>query len=80
MRGLNQKVCQKAFLLIHDFGKRRIEFLREKMPPGSAIPEPDHRGKHTDRPLKLSEELHQKVRDQVRDHIFSSTTKSLLQT
>lgn len=46
-KGLNQKEYQKAFLLIHGFGKRRLEFLRKKMPVGSAVPEPDRRGKHT---------------------------------
>ena len=64
-KGLNQKVCQKAFLLIHGFGKRRLEFLRKKMPVGSAVPEPDQPGKHSNRPLKVSEELHQKVRDHI---------------
>ena len=64
-KGLNQKVCQKAFVLIHGFGKRRLEFLRKKMPVGSAVPELDRRGKHSNRPLKVSEELHQKVREHI---------------
>ena len=64
-KGLNQKVCQKAFVLIHGFGKRRLEFLRKKMPVGSAVPELDRRGKHCNRPLKVSEELHQKVREHI---------------
>ena len=65
-KGLNQRVCQKAFLLIHGFGKRRLEFLRKKMPAGSAVPEADRRGKHNNRPRKVSEELHQKVRDHIK--------------
>ena len=36
---------QKAFVLIHGFGKRRLEFLCKKMPVGSAVPELDRRGK-----------------------------------
>ena len=64
-KGLNQKVCQKAFVLIHGFGKRRLEVLRKKMPVGSTVPAPDRRGKHNNRPLKVSEELHQKVREHI---------------
>jgi len=70
-KGLNRKVCQKAFLLIHGFGKRRLEILRKKMPVGSTVPEPDCRGKHSNRPLKVSDELHQKVRE----HIMSFPAK-----
>ena len=33
-------------MLIHGFEKRRLKFLRKKMPIGSTIPEPDCRGKH----------------------------------
>lgn len=65
-KGLNQKVCQKTFLLIHGFGKRRLEILRKKMPIGAVVPELDRRGKHTNRPQKVSEELHQKVRDHIK--------------
>ena len=64
-KGHNQRVCQKVFLLIHGFGKCRIEFLRKKMPVGSAVPEADRRGKHSNRPCKVSEELHQKIRDHI---------------
>lgn len=70
-RGLNHKVYQKAFLLIHGFGKRRLEILHKKMPVGSAVPEADRRGKHNSRPHKVSEEHHQKVRD----HIMSFPTR-----
>ncbi len=64
-KGLNQKVCQKAFVLIYGFGKRRLEVLRKKMPVGLTVPEPDRRGKHSNRPLKVSEELHEKVREHI---------------
>ncbi len=70
-KGLNQKVCQRH-LLIHDFGKRRFEVLHKKMPVGSAVPEPDHRGKHSNRPLKVPE-LHQNVRQ----HIMSFPDKAI---
>lgn len=74
-KGLNRKVCQKAFLLIYGFGKRRLEILRKKMPVGSTVPEPDCRGKHSNRPLKVSDELHQKVREHI---VFSCQTQPLL--
>ena len=45
-KGLNQRVCQKAFLLIYGFGKRRFKFLHKKMPAGSAFAEADCRGKY----------------------------------
>lgn len=66
-KGFNVKVCQKAFFLIHGFGKKRLEILRRKVSAGSLLPEPDRRGKHENRPQKVSEELHQ----QVRNHIIS---------
>ena len=70
-KGLRQKVCQKAFIMIHGFGKRRLEILRKKMGTGSIIPEPDYRGKHTSRPKKVPEEMCQKVRE----HIMSFPTR-----
>ena len=65
-KGLNQRVCQKAFILIHGFGKRRLEVLCKKIPADSTVPEPDRRGKHNSRPFQVPEELHQKVRDHIR--------------
>ncbi len=29
-KGINVKVCQKSFILVHGFGKRRLEVLRKK--------------------------------------------------
>ena len=70
-KGLNRKVCQKAFLLIHGFGKQRLEVLRKKMPIGLTIPKPDCQGKHTKRPAKILEEL----REKIREHIMSFPTR-----
>lgn len=70
-KGLNWKVCQKAFLLIHGFGKQRLEVLRKKMPIGLTIPMPDCQGKHTNRPAKILEEL----REKIREHIMSFPTR-----
>ena len=57
--------------MIHGFGKRRLEVLRKKMPVGLTVPEPDCRGKHTNRPTKISEEL----REKIREHIMSFPTR-----
>ena len=64
-KGVNQKVCQKSFQLLHGFGKRRLEILRKKMPLGSVLPEPDQRGKHRNRPQKIPDEIRQKVREHI---------------
>jgi hypothetical protein len=64
-KGINKVVCQKAFLLINGFGKRRLEIFRKKFSAGSTLPELDCRGKHKNRPYKISEEIHQKVREHI---------------
>ena len=64
-KGIDIKVCQKAFIWIHGFGKRRLEVLRKKFLAGFLLPEPDQRGRHVNRPNKVSEELHQKVCDHI---------------
>lgn len=64
--GQHQKICQKAFILIHGFGKRRLEVLRKKIKAGSSVmPERDRRGKHSNRPRKVSDDLHSKVREHI---------------
>ena len=65
-KGLHKKICQKSFILIHGFGKRRLEVLRKKITAGSPLlPEQDRRGKHSIRPRKVSCELHSKVREHI---------------
>ena len=49
--------------MIHGFDKRRLEVLHKKMPLGLTVHEPDCRGKHTNRPTKISEELREKIRE-----------------
>ena len=57
-KGFRQKVCQKAFIMIHGFGKRRLEILRKKMGTGSIIPESDYRRKkYLKRCVKRSENI-----------------------
>ena len=50
-KGIDVKVCQKAFVWTHGFGKRRLEVLRKKPVAGS-----DQCGWHDKRPQKVSEE------------------------
>ena len=64
-KGINIKICQKAFILIHGFGKKRVEVLRKKVASGSLCPEPDQRGKHDNRPRKVPEIIHEKVREHI---------------
>ena len=70
-KGLNKKVCQKAFLLVFGFGKRRLEILRKKFRAGSILPELDRRGKHDNRPKKIPELIHKKIVE----HIESFPTR-----
>ena len=64
-KGINVTICQKAFILIHGFGKKRVEVLRKKVASGSLCPEPDRRGKHSNRPHKVPELIHKKVREHI---------------
>ena len=64
-KGLNEKVCQKSFLLIHGFGKCRLEVLHETMSVYLIVPERDWQAKHTTRAMKVSEKLYQMVRGHI---------------
>ena len=72
-KGLDIKVCQKAFCGVHAFGPKRLRVLREKITDamdGSTVVW-DKRGKHHGH-VKVSEA----VRDTVREHIRSYPARS----
>lgn len=62
-KGIDIRVCQKAFCKVHGFGPKRIRILRHKVQSGLDL-EPDKRGKHTSH-RSVSEELKQLVRDHI---------------
>ena len=70
-KGINIKICHNAFILIHGFGKKRVEVLRRNVASGSLCPEPDQRGKHNNRPRKVPEIIRKKVRE----HIMSFSAR-----
>ena len=51
--GMNQKVSQKAILLIHGSGKRCLEILHKNMPTAKVLLKPDRREKQNNRPQKV---------------------------
>ena len=60
------KVCLKAFCTVLGFGQKRLQVLRQKVRcAGDSCVEPDKRGKHSNRPQQICDE----VRDLVREHI-----------
>lgn len=63
-KGINVRVCQKAFCTVYGFGPKRLQVLRQKVENGRL--ELDRRGKHTNHPTVDTE-----VKDLIREHIKS---------
>lgn len=55
-------ICIKAFISLHGISTKRVQTLRESLSNMNIIPI-DKRGKHTNRPRKLSDEINNKVVD-----------------
>ena len=64
--GNRYRVCKKSFCAVHAIGRKRVELLCEKIHSG-ALTSSDDRGKHTNRPHAIGEE----IKEQIRDHIRS---------
>ena len=72
-KDISHKVCLKAFCTVLGFGQKRLQVLRQKVRcPDDSCVEPDKRGKHTNRPQQICEE----VRDLVREHINMFPTRN----
>ena len=63
-KGVDTKICQKAFCNIHGFTRKRLQVLRQKFEQDIGLF--DKRGKHSNR-VKVSDT----IRDMVMDHISS---------
>ena len=73
-KGLDMKVCQKAFCGVHAFGPKRLQVLRDKITSakeGSKVVW-DKRGKHTGHHQKVDDA----VCDLIREHIRSFPARS----
>lgn len=62
--GIDVKICKAEFLAVHGLhnSKKRIQLLYEQMGQGASTPKSDKRGKHANRPNKISEEAHENVK------------------
>ena len=63
--GTHVQVCKKTFCDLHAIGKRRVERLCLKLSAGVLVAS-DERGKHSNRPHAISEELKRKVREHIK--------------
>ena len=63
-KGFNVHVCQKEFCIVHGFGPKRLQVLRQKLESGKL--ELDGRGKHNNHPA-----VDDKLKDMIREHIKS---------
>ena len=61
--GINVHVCQKAFCIVHGFGPKRLQALRQKVKAGQL--QFDRCGKHDNHPT-VAEEVKQLVREHIR--------------
>lgn len=55
------QVCHTGFLSIHGITKKRVETIRKQLRVHGEV-QPDNRGKHGNRPFKLSEDTNLKMR------------------
>lgn len=60
------EVCRDEFMALHGITKRRIEYLITSL-KNTGMPPIDQRGKHSNRPLKLSDD----TRNKIKEHISS---------
>lgn len=65
-KGVDVRVCQKAFCSVYGFGPKRLLILRKKQGKDGTCLEPDRRGKH-DKHATVDEDL----KDLIREHIQS---------
>lgn len=67
VNGQDVKVCKREFLAVHGLqdSKRRVELLWGQMSSDVITPNSDKRGKHQNRPNKISEEQIQMVRQHI---------------
>lgn len=59
------QVCRKAFMSLHGIGKKKIEYLVKSLKLDGTI-QTDKRGKHHNRPHKLSDECVNNIRNHIK--------------
>lgn len=64
INGVDVKVCKIEFLAVHGLQKsqKRIQLLCQQMSEGLTTPRSDRRGKHNNRPNKISDHSYQNVK------------------
>ena len=68
-KGINVRICQKAFCDVHGFGPKRLQVLRRKLGRGLEL-EPDKRGNHSNH-CSVDED----VKKLVKEHIETFPTR-----
>lgn len=65
--GNNVPVCKSAFMSLYQIGRKKISLIQDQIKKGLSAPDLDKRGKHSNRPTKLGED----VKKYVKEHIAS---------
>lgn len=71
--GGNQKlVCKRALISLYRIGEKKVRIIQDKIKDGKAAPSPDKRGRHSNRPNKISDD----VKAYIVQHISSFPAES----
>lgn len=62
---MEQKICRQALLSLHSITKSRLERLQKHLIDNNGTPPTDLRGKHDNRPTKISEDTDTKIREHI---------------
>lgn len=64
--GQKVQVCKKAFLRLHAISQSKVDFIVNQCKAGLVTARPSFRGKHNNRPNRISHERRQKVHEHIR--------------
>ena len=60
-----QRVCRHAFTSLHRISSSKLEHIGRQLADGCSAPHPCHRGKHSNRPSRLSSEQVEHVKEHI---------------
>nr|CAH7753491.1 unnamed protein product [Callosobruchus chinensis] len=63
--GTNERVCKDAICALYQIGRKKIDIIQSRLKSGFSAPPLDSRGRHSNRPHKIDQE----VKDFVKTHI-----------
>jgi hypothetical protein len=54
-------VCKTAFCSLHQISRKKVDIIKNKQKTGKAVPSKDRRGRHMNRPHKMSDAVEQAI-------------------